>query len=293
MNLVEKVLDGVQNLMNVNSATFSGAVDILVVPQEDGSYACTSWHVRFGKLQLLNTSEKKIHVRVNDKEIKGMRMRVGRAGEAYFVSETSSKPPPEFQASIDPEHGLSDEETFDLEPRATHDDWAMQDDKSTHVVDLEIDPPIEGDWGQAPYFPTDDAAHSRQQSNDSLRGSDPVPKKGLHNSNPSNALPSPLDPTSPPSTGTSLSIKSTAAPPKATDPKRSPTAADDRSAPLSVPTSPELSSRDRIKITEPLTATTSPPLHDTSKKSSPIVRFDFCRQIVWKILGIVSIWIFR
>lgn len=60
MNLVEKVLDGVQNLMNVNSATFSGAVDILVVPQEDGSYACTSWHVRFGKLQLLNTSEKKV-----------------------------------------------------------------------------------------------------------------------------------------------------------------------------------------------------------------------------------------
>jgi hypothetical protein len=60
MNIVEKVLDGVQNLMNVNSATFSGAVDIIVVPQEDGSLACTSWHVRFGKLQLLNTSEKKV-----------------------------------------------------------------------------------------------------------------------------------------------------------------------------------------------------------------------------------------
>lgn len=60
MNLVEKVLDGVQSFMNVNSATFSGAVDIIVVPQEDGSLACTSWHVRFGKLQLINTSEKKV-----------------------------------------------------------------------------------------------------------------------------------------------------------------------------------------------------------------------------------------
>jgi len=265
MNLVEKVLDGVQNLMNVNSATFSGAVDILVVPQEDGSYACTSWHVRFGKLQLLNTSEKKIHVKVNDKEIKGMRMRVGRAGEAYFVSETSSKPPPEFQASIDPEHGLSDEETFDMEPRAAHDDWAVQDDKHAHVVDLELDPAIEGDWGQAPFFPTDDAAHSRQQSNDSLRGSDPVPKKGLHNSNPSHALPSPVDTTSPPSTGTSPSIGSTAVSSKPSDQKRSATTANDQSAPLSVPTSPELSNRDRIKITEPSNTTTSPPSHEAPK----------------------------
>jgi phosphatidate phosphatase LPIN len=60
MNYVEKFMDGVQSFINVNSATFSGAVDIIVVPQEDGSLACTSWHVRFGKLQLLNTSEKKV-----------------------------------------------------------------------------------------------------------------------------------------------------------------------------------------------------------------------------------------
>lgn len=64
MNIVEKMLDGVQNLMNVNSATFSGAVDIIVIPQEDGTLACTSWHVRFGKLQLLNTSEKKVRLLV-------------------------------------------------------------------------------------------------------------------------------------------------------------------------------------------------------------------------------------
>lgn len=61
MNYVERFMDGVQSFINVNSATFSGAVDIIVVPQEDGSLACTSWHVRFGKLQLLNTAEKKVH----------------------------------------------------------------------------------------------------------------------------------------------------------------------------------------------------------------------------------------
>lgn len=60
MNYVEKLFDGVQSYLNVNSATFSGAVDIIVVPQEDGSLATTSWHVRFGKLQLITTSEKKV-----------------------------------------------------------------------------------------------------------------------------------------------------------------------------------------------------------------------------------------
>jgi len=32
MNYVEKVLDGVQSVLRVNPATFSGAVDVIVVP---------------------------------------------------------------------------------------------------------------------------------------------------------------------------------------------------------------------------------------------------------------------
>lgn len=58
MNYVEKVLDGVQNTLNINAATLSGAIDIIVVPQENGALKSTPFHVRFGKLQLLNSSEK-------------------------------------------------------------------------------------------------------------------------------------------------------------------------------------------------------------------------------------------
>ena len=217
MNLVEKVLDGVQNFMNVNSATFSGAVDIIVVPQEDGSLACTSWHVRFGKLQLINTSEKKvcspklneahfrlffvatflglfycwfsdllashfnlslsfsakIQIEVNDVPIKGMKMRLGRAGEGYFVAETSEPPPPEFRASIDPEHGLSDDESYNLEPRATHDDWAEQDEQQARVVDMMVEPPADGNWGDPSAYTIEERSHIRLRSGPSSSSAAP------------------------------------------------------------------------------------------------------------------------
>jgi phosphatidate phosphatase LPIN len=99
MNYVEKVLDGVHSVLNINAATFSGAIDIIVVPQEDGSLKSTPFHVRFGKLHLLNSTEKVVHipfellltpkitVYVND-EVANINMKLGNAGEAFFIEET-------------------------------------------------------------------------------------------------------------------------------------------------------------------------------------------------------------
>lgn len=107
----------------------------------------------------------KIQIEVNDQPVKGMKMRLGRAGEGYFVAETSSPPPPEFRASIDPEHGLSDDESYDLEPRATHDDWAEQDEQQARVVDMLVEPPADGNWGDIPPIPsTEDRSHLRLRS---------------------------------------------------------------------------------------------------------------------------------
>lgn len=106
----------------------------------------------------------KIQVEVNGVPVKGMKMRLGRAGEAYFVAETSEPPPPEFRASEDPEHGLSDDESYNVEPRATHDDWAIQDESQQRVVDMMVDPPVEGAWGEVPPIASDDRAHVRQYS---------------------------------------------------------------------------------------------------------------------------------
>jgi phosphatidate phosphatase LPIN len=58
MNYFEKVLEGVQTTFSLNAATLSGAIDIIVVQQEDGSLRSTPFHVRFGKLQLISSYEK-------------------------------------------------------------------------------------------------------------------------------------------------------------------------------------------------------------------------------------------
>ncbi|XP_049847863.1 phosphatidate phosphatase LPIN3-like [Schistocerca gregaria] len=73
--------------MKVNPATLSGAVDILVVPQQDASLDCTPFHVQFGKLQLIRPCEEKIEVYVNGKRIDGLNMVLSKTGEAYFVHE--------------------------------------------------------------------------------------------------------------------------------------------------------------------------------------------------------------
>lgn len=37
-------------------ATFSGAVDVVVIVQPDGTRRCSPFHVRFGKLELLRVN---------------------------------------------------------------------------------------------------------------------------------------------------------------------------------------------------------------------------------------------
>ena len=43
---------------DLNPATLSGAIDVVVVEQHDGTLACSPFHVRFGKLSLLRPQEK-------------------------------------------------------------------------------------------------------------------------------------------------------------------------------------------------------------------------------------------
>ena len=42
----------------INSATLTGAIDVIVVEQEDGSFLTSPFHVRFGKMGVLKAKEK-------------------------------------------------------------------------------------------------------------------------------------------------------------------------------------------------------------------------------------------
>ncbi|KAL3514501.1 hypothetical protein ACH5RR_027218 [Cinchona calisaya] len=66
---------------------FGGAVDIIVVEQQDGSYKSSPWYVRFGKFQgVLKAKEKGVNVSVNGVEA-DFHMYLDHKGEAYFLKE--------------------------------------------------------------------------------------------------------------------------------------------------------------------------------------------------------------
>lgn len=99
MNYVRSLTSGVSKGWNsINPATLSGAIDVIVVEQDDGSLACSPFHVRFGKYQILRPSDKKVEFRVNG-EKQDYAMKLGEGGEAFFVFEASGTIPADMQTS--------------------------------------------------------------------------------------------------------------------------------------------------------------------------------------------------
>lgn len=59
MNYVGQLLGTFRELCKgLNQATLSGCIDVVVVKQPDGSFQCSPFHVRFGKLGVLRSREK-------------------------------------------------------------------------------------------------------------------------------------------------------------------------------------------------------------------------------------------
>ena len=66
---------------------FGGAVDIIVVEQQDGSFKSSPWYIRFGKFQgVLKSKEKVVNIGVNGVEA-NFHMYLDHKGEAYFLRE--------------------------------------------------------------------------------------------------------------------------------------------------------------------------------------------------------------
>ncbi|KAF2218323.1 Lipin/Ned1/Smp2-domain-containing protein, partial [Elsinoe ampelina] len=99
MQYVRSISGSVSKTWNsINPATLSGAVDVIVVEHEDGTLACSPFHVRFGKFSLLRPHEKKVEFKVNDVK-REYPMKLGEGGEAFFVFETSTAVPEAMQTS--------------------------------------------------------------------------------------------------------------------------------------------------------------------------------------------------
>ena len=63
---------GVRDWYNdLNGATLTGAIDVIVVEQEDGAFVSSPFHVRFGKLGLLKARDKMVKLYILKKIIFG------------------------------------------------------------------------------------------------------------------------------------------------------------------------------------------------------------------------------
>jgi len=88
MNFVGRVARGVKEFyMEINPATLTGAIDVVVVKQEDGTYRCSPFHVRFGKMGLIRSKEKMVDIEINGQIVEDLHMVLGEAGEAFFLEK--------------------------------------------------------------------------------------------------------------------------------------------------------------------------------------------------------------
>jgi phosphatidate phosphatase LPIN len=122
MQYVRSLGSGVSKTWNsINPATLSGAIDVIVVEQEDGTLACSPFHVRFGKFSLLRPSEKRVEFNVNGIK-QDYAMKLGDGGEAFFVFETAGDIPEALQTSplsspeTSPQTVMADSEVPLVEP---------------------------------------------------------------------------------------------------------------------------------------------------------------------------------
>lgn len=64
MNYIAKIISNFRLFYNeINAATLTGAIDVIVVEQPDGSFTCSPFHVRFGKLGVLRSRAKVVSPR--------------------------------------------------------------------------------------------------------------------------------------------------------------------------------------------------------------------------------------
>ncbi|CAF3398659.1 unnamed protein product [Rotaria socialis] len=71
----------------INPCALTGAIDVIVVKQEDETMQCTPFHVCFGKLSVLTNQQNNVYITINGRSIEHLSMKLGETGQALFITE--------------------------------------------------------------------------------------------------------------------------------------------------------------------------------------------------------------
>jgi len=74
----------------INAATLTGAIDVIVIEGEDGKLRTCPFHVRFGKLGVLKAREKIVDITINGEPV-SIQMKLDDNGAAFFVEEVEDE----------------------------------------------------------------------------------------------------------------------------------------------------------------------------------------------------------
>ncbi|XP_042891313.1 phosphatidate phosphatase LPIN2-like [Penaeus japonicus] len=141
MNYIGKFISNFKDFYNeINAATLTGAIDVVVVRQEDGSYISSPFHVRFGKMGVLRSREKVVDIEINGEPV-DIHMKLGESGEAFFVQEL------EDSEEISPLLGTSPLPPSFLQEKL---DLARAEDEESRPRDSGVDESISSSVGQQP-----------------------------------------------------------------------------------------------------------------------------------------------
>ncbi|UJR31952.1 hypothetical protein I4U23_019425 [Adineta vaga] len=127
---------------NINPSTLNGAIDIIVVKQEDGTLRCTPFHVRFGKLGVLQSSQNKVYITINDVPVEDLFMQLGEAGEAVFIEENTNTPvmaPVRHMEPSDSNNFLDPDNLISLNPNNHTHGHLSSIDCSPQIINKELD----------------------------------------------------------------------------------------------------------------------------------------------------------
>ena len=101
MNYVTSIFSSVKGYYDgINGATLTGALDVIVVRQPDGTFRSSSFHVRFGKLNVLQSNEKLVDITCNGRPV-SLQMKLGANGEAFFVKQITEEDPEYEYADVE------------------------------------------------------------------------------------------------------------------------------------------------------------------------------------------------
>ncbi|KAH8096741.1 LNS2-domain-containing protein [Cristinia sonorae] len=157
-----------QYYRDLNPSTLTGAIDVIVIRRpkqtQDGQdihdesgvvasgeteLVCSPFHVRFGKWQVLRPADKKVDVFVNGKPVP-FSMKIGDAGEAFFIFETDEDVPddlvtsPLLAATNPGESNAHDEPTGRFGAKASP-DHTPSEDMSQEPDFLDLNAPVNGE----------------------------------------------------------------------------------------------------------------------------------------------------